>query len=264
MVKLSWVTKILENFAPICLAEDWDNVGLLVGDSQMQVSRVLVALDATPAVIDEAVAGGYNLIITHHAPIYQPLKNITTTTATGRKIIKLLKNDIALYTAHTNLDAANGGVNDRLAKVLGIVNTQPMVQDKNNIKCGIGRVGCLPVETTLAKLAQDIAETLGLRMVRYCGNGNAKIKKVALCGGSGMSYVSNAHGNDVYITGDIKYGDANTAVEAGLNLIDITHYAGELPVLDVIVDLLRTNAANQKVTLQVDKTTQNGQIFCQV
>ena len=260
---VEWVINEMEQWAPPCWAEDFDNVGLLVGDKTQPVKKILVALDATDAVVAEAVAGSYDCIITHHALIFAPLKQIVASDDTGRRILKLAKHGISLYTAHTNLDKAPGGVNDCLAKKLGMDNAAPMVPDPLIKGIGLGLVAQLPVETTLGKLAAHVKASLKLESVRYSGSLSAKIKKAALCGGSGMSFWQHAKDADchVYITGDIKYSDALGALAAGLCLLDITHYSGENIVVEAIVERLRTKAQQAGIPLEISPTTVNGQTF---
>ncbi|MCL1877310.1 MAG: Nif3-like dinuclear metal center hexameric protein, partial [Defluviitaleaceae bacterium] len=126
------IAKIINEWSPECCAEEWDNVGLLIGDAAQPVRKVLVALDATEAVIGEAVAGNFDFIITHHPLIYDPLKKITSADPTGRKILTLIRNNIGLYCAHTNLDKAPGGVNDCLAEKLSLNKITPLIPETQN------------------------------------------------------------------------------------------------------------------------------------
>jgi len=263
MMTLKWVIDKMEAWAPEATAEDFDNVGLLLGDRNQPVKKVLVALDATDAIIKEAIDNKYDAIITHHPLTYQPLKKITACDSIGRKLLALAKNGISLYAAHTNLDKARGGVNDVLAEILAIENAAPMAIEKNDQTIGIGRVGELSQEMTLGKLVEYVKDKLGLEEVRYCGNLSAKINKIALCGGSGMSFWKSARdaGCDVYITGDVKYGDALQVLDSGMAIIDITHYRGENFVIDAIVKRLSGYAKDEGIDITFAATAINGQIF---
>jgi len=255
----------MQQWAPEAWAENFDNVGLLIGDPNLPINKVLVALDATDDVIHEAVANRYNCIITHHPLTYNPLKRVTTDDAIGRKILTLAKNDICLYAAHTNLDKAPGGVNDCLAHKLGILNTVPMAVDTanhhNGSTIGIGRIGELPKVITLLELSEIVKKTLNLSDIRYIGNLHTKIKKVAVCGGSGMSFWQEAKGCDVYITGDVKYSDALAVLDAGMCILDITHYGGENIIVEAIVKKLSDIAIRDAVDIEIHATAVNGQIF---
>jgi len=260
---VKWIIDEMEAWAPTSWAEDFDNVGLLLGDISQVVKKILVALDATEDVVQEAISGNYDIIITHHPLTYSPIKRITACDPIGRKLLILAKSNISLYAAHTNLDKAPGGVNDCLAEKLGIVNTAPMANDATNNDIGIGRTGELPDETTLGELASHVKKALGLQNIRYSGNLSTKIKKVAICGGSGMSFWQSARDAkcDVYITGDVKYGDALCVLDAGLCILDITHFSGEDVIIEAIVERLRKRAAQSGLEVEINPTSINGQIF---
>ena len=260
---IQWVIDEMEAWAPTFWAEEDDNVGLLIGNAQNSIKKILVAIDATDAVVQEAIAGGYNCIITHHPLTYTPLKRITADCTIGRKILAMAKHDISLYSAHTNLDKAPGGVNDCLAEKLGISNTIPLVKDAFGDDIGFGRIGELPTGITLRELAVHVKKSLDLKDIRYSGDLSRKIKKVAICGGSGMSFWRSASDTncDVYITGDAKYSDALSALASGLCLLDITHYSGENIIIEAIVERLRTKAEQDDISLKINATTVNGQAF---
>jgi len=267
MTTLNWLITELETWAPPAHAESFDNVGLLVGDASSPVKKILVALDATDAVINEAISGNYNCIVTHHPLIRDPLKSITTACPTGRKIISLIKHGICLYTAHTNLDKAPGGVGDALAeKIFGEKSSPVLVKEPLDEKCdnvGFGRVVILKEETTLGDLLNRIKTALDLSHIRYSGCLSSKIKKVALCGGSGMSFwqTAKAENCDAYITGDVRHHDALNALEAGLSLIDVTHFTGENVIVNAIVSRLRAKAAQDGLDLEIAATSVDGQPF---
>jgi len=263
MPTVQWVINEMEAWAPASLAETYDNVGLLVGDSLQPVKKILVALDATNAVIKEAIENNYDCIVTHHSLIYDPMKRVIACDATGRRVMTLIKNGISLYTAHTNLDKAEGGVSDCLARKLGIKNVFPLVKDPSNDAIGFGRVGELSNEMTLGELAGHVKKSLGLKDIRYGGDLSAKIKKVALCGGSGMTFWQAVKDTncDVYITGDVKYADANMVLAAGVSLLDITHYSSENVVIEAIVERLRVKAKNANFPVEINATSVVGQTF---
>lgn len=273
----------MEAWAPTSWAETYDNVGLLVGDAAQPIQKILVALDLTDAVINEAIAGKYNCIVTHHPIMRDPVRRVNTDTLEGKKIFTLIQHGISLYTAHTNLDKAPGGVNHCLAEKVGLFRTKPLVpqtfdmgRDLDGIvkrsdhtqmvadgEVGFGRVGEIPQETTLAAFADMVKSALGLDSIRYIGDGGAKIKKVALCGGSGMSYLNEAKnsGCDVYITGDIRHHDGVTALEHGLPLIDATHYGSEAVVVEAIVARLQRKAVEDGLSLDIEKSQVDGHVF---
>ncbi|WML54088.1 Nif3-like dinuclear metal center hexameric protein [Neobacillus sp. PS3-12] len=323
------IIQLFEQFSPKGLAMEGDKVGLQIGRLNKKVERVLVTLDVLENVIDEAIKKDVQLIIAHHPPIYRPLKNVITDTTQGRMIEKLLRNDIAVYAAHTNLDVATGGVNDLLAEALEIQNPEvlvptfetalkkivvfvpaesaetvrkalgdagagfignyshctfsangagrflpgdqtkpyiglpgvmetvdevrietivPEIQIKKVLTAmlkvhpyeepafdvypvenkgevlGLGRIGTID-EMTLAEFAEKVKKVLEVDRVRVVGNLESKVKKVAVLGGDGNKYFSQAKfkGADVYVTGDIYYHTAHDAMMQGLNMIDPGH-----------------------------------------
>ena len=262
MLKAQEIIDFFNNWAPQPYAEDWDNVGLILGDPTQQVKKILVALDATNAVVDEAIAGNFDFLITHHPIIYNPISRITTSDIIGNKIIKLLKNGIGCFCAHTNLDKAVGGVSDCLARKIGLENTTPLIPDADD-SIGIGRVGFLPSEICFLEFFLQLKKTLGMDLLRFCGDEKKPVRKIALCGGdgSGNRYVEAAikQNCDVYITGDLRYHSAQDAVEQGLSLVDITHYAGEVLIVDEIVSQLANSFGSCNV--EILASLMDGQVF---
>ena len=207
-------------------ALEFDNVGLLVGDGREKVTGVLVCLDCTDEAISEAVKLGANLIVTHHPVIFDPLKAVTEQSL----VYRLIRNGISVISAHTNLDQADGGVNDALAETLGLQNIEK-IADREGF---LYRIGELPESMTSDELAKMVGEKLSLR-VKFVGN-NSFIKRVAVCGGAGGSMLADvlATGVDAYVTSDIKHNVFLDAHAEGLTLIDAGHFNTE----DVVIDKL--------------------------
>jgi len=224
-VKISKVLEKLESLAPKYLAQDWDNIGLQIGSINNDVSKILVALDATEKVIKEAVHIGANMIIVHHPMIFNPIAKVTSDDPLGKSIYVLIKNNISLYAMHTNFDAALGGTNDILSNIIGLCNIKGLTPNEDGM--GIGRIGDIKA-TTIEKLAHQLKKDLGLSHARIVGNPKQAIKKVAICTGSGMSYLKHAIGfADVFITGDVKFHEAQEAQQNHIGIIDIGHYGSE-------------------------------------
>jgi len=229
MLLVKDVINFLEEKFPPHLAYDWDNIGLQIGDVNQEISKVMVALDATTAVINEAINQDVDLIITHHPFIFSGLKQVDFTTPQGKNIQKVIKNDIAIYSMHTNYDIAFGGMNDILAKKLELQDVKPfaMIDDVH----GLGRIGELTSDLSLVELSEKIKHQW-LQEVVYelktvdCGIGG-RAKKIAVIGGSGGKYIHDAKvaGADVLVTGDVTYHTAVDAMEMGLNLVDVGHFA---------------------------------------
>ena len=234
------IIKFLEEKFPLELALKWDNIGLHIGDVNREVKTVMVALEATTAVIDEAIEKNVDLIVAHHPFIFSPLKSIDFTTPKGRNIKKLIQNDVALYVMHSNYDIANGGMGDVLAEKIGLLEIKPfsMIDETH----GEGRIGKLERAMSIEELSNLLYENLEPH-IGFISNVECdhieSIETVAIIGGSGGKYIHEAKksGADVLVTGDIKYHDAMDAKDIGLNILDIGHFA-EVVMQDAVRDLL--------------------------
>lgn len=227
MVNLSEITANLESAYPLSYACSWDNVGLLVGNREKKVSKVLVALDFDIEVAKEAKEIGAELILTHHPIMFSPVNKITSDTPIGRALLFLIESGIALYAAHTNLDCAPGGINDYLVKLYGFKNMRHTDIEPDK-EYGLGRISELEAPMTLKELVSHIGKSLNLDHIYYIGRDDAIIKTAFTCSGSGGSLIAADKGVDVFITGDIKYSGARDFHELGLNVIYAGHYDTEI------------------------------------
>ncbi len=232
-MKLQKIIDILQSIAQDSLAEEWDNVGLMIGDKDQEIDKILIALDFNSLVLDEAINLGANLIITHHPAIFNPLKRII-----DKNYIKAIKNDISVYSMHTNLDNAEDGVNYVFADLLELYNCS---------QSGMIRYGETE-EKTLEEFAEFTKEKFNVQTVRIAGNMNKKIKKVAVLGGSGGSMIDDVInlGVDLYVTGECAYNYAQTAYENDLALIVLGHFETENPVIYKLKDML-SQRIDQKI-----------------
>jgi dinuclear metal center YbgI/SA1388 family protein len=257
----------MEKIAPNHLAESWDNVGLLVGDRQSYIKKILLALDATDEVINEAIKLDANLIITHHPIVFKPVKSVTATTLNGR-LYKLIQNNISVYSAHTNFDIAFGGTSDILAQKLNLKQIEVLepTTDFENKTYGIGRIGTLAEETNFLDFIKILKEVLGLQRLNVVGDFSKKIKTVALSTGSGSEYLNQAYkkGADLYISGDVKYHDAQTAQELGICWVDATHYASENLAMPILKQYLKKDFELKKWDMEVFVSKINGQPFVNI
>ena len=249
MTKIRDIYDYLNALAPVSLKMDFDNVGLLVGDHNAEVGKCLLALDITDEVIKEAKRIGAELIVSHHPLIFGAVKNVTADDLTGRKIIELIKNNISAICMHTNLDIAQGGVNDALMSALGADVCgflEPCGTDAEGNDVGCGRVGELKSEIEFAEFLRVCKRALNAGGLRYHDAGK-KVKKLAVMGGAGGSSIAlaKALGCDTYVTSDIKYNGFLDAKELGINLIDADHFCTE----NVIVPILA-----QKLSEEFDDT----------
>lgn len=236
-MKAREIIKLMDNWASPRLIEEWDNTGFQIGDDNKEVSRILVALDLDREVYEKAMKEDFDMIITHHPLIFKPISNVTTSTYKGKLIYDLIRSKIVVYNAHTNLDQAKEGVNDELARVLGLKNSE--ILKLNNLTPesihGYGKVGNID-ETNLVDYIKYIKEKLSTDYLVVYGEQNRTIKRVAICGGSGSEFIYDAYKKDacIYITGDVKYHDAQLGKELGLTIIDAGHYHTEKVILPVI------------------------------
>ena len=246
------ILSFLDTLAPPAMKMDWDNVGLLCGNRDTPVSRVLVALDPFEDVCREAERWGAQLIVTHHPLIFDPLKSVTDETSVGRCVRLLCRSGISAVNAHTNLDCAPGGVNDCLARTLGLTDVQvitPMGTDDQGREWGLLRAGFVP-EQPLEAFLTTVKTRLGCEGLRYVSGGKP-VCRVAVGGGACADgiFEAAAAGCDTLVTSDIKYNQFWDALELGLTLIDAGHFETENPVCAVLAAHLRAEFADIPVVL---------------
>lgn len=367
-VKCQVIIDAMERLAPKYLAESWDNVGLLLGSPAQKITKLLITLDVTKAVATQAVQDGIDMIITHHPILFKAVNNIRTDLPQGQILVSLLKANIAVYAAHTNLDIATGGVNDILASKLNLQDPEPLVVSYTEKLCklvvfvpnnhmevvrraiseagaghvgnyshctfssngtgsflpldgtqpfigsngvveyveetrletivpekisrrvlkamlkvhpyeevaydlyqlinsghslGLGRVGKLIAPMPLAEFIAQVKMALGIEYVNVAGPQDKIVKKVAVCGGSGASFINKAvfAGADVFITGDVKYHEAQDALAAGIVVIDAGHFATEQPVVSYVTEYLTSCATKDKWAVDICIDTVNKDVF---
>ena len=239
MATVNDILTFLESLAPRFMKMDWDNVGLLCGSRKQEVTKILVALDPFEGVCQEAAQWGAELIVTHHPIIFQPLKAVTDETSIGRSIQLLCRESISAINAHTNLDCAPGGVNDRLAAALGLSDIRvlnPMGTDEEGRSWGLLRSGNVP-EQDLTDFLSSVKAALGCRGLRYV-DGGKPVRNVAVGGGACADGIMEAYdaGCDTFVTSDIKYNQFWTAQDLGMNLIDAGHFYTENPITACLAD----------------------------
>ncbi len=359
MSNLQQIISLMAQKAPHRDAMDWDNVGLQVGDYASEIKKILIALDINEDVVQEAIKKEADLIITHHPLLFNGLDKVHSQTAKGRIVMQVIKNDIAIYSTHTNMDIAEKGLNDFLADKLGIQDTEIFSNEKekklyklavyvpadnvevlkeaifkkgagqignysktsfsskgegtflpgentnphlgkrgeikkveeikvetvvpeekidNVIKAmlkvhpyeevaydfyelplqsdykGIGRVGYLKESLSLKDYCEFIKDTLNIEKLKVRGNLEDKIKKVAICSGAGADYISlaSAKGADLYITGDVKYHEAQLAEELQLNLVDAGHFETEVIFKEMIHQYLQQRIQKDKLDVELE------------
>lgn len=251
MITVRDVESTLYNWAPSGLAASWDNAGLLVGAPDREVKKILTTLDITESVVDEAVQIGADLIVAHHPVMnctWHPVQTLRTDDRQGRILTGLVENHISAICMHTNLDAADGGVNDALAEKLGLLQTEYLTDEK------IGRVGTLKCQIPLVEFTRFVVKSLGCNGLRYTDCGRP-VHRVAVGGGACGEYIAQAIalGCDTFVTSDLRYHDFLDTKE--LNLID----AGHFPTEQVIVPELcrRLQAAFSAVSVSTSISHQS-------
>ncbi len=256
------VLEILEGIAPAYLAEQWDNIGLMVGNPDQQVTGLLVALDPTEEVLAEAKELGVNTVITHHPLIFHPLKAIYTDQPLGRFLQNALANGTVVIGCHTNLDQAVNGVNDALAASLGMVEPSPLAPaegggnpalNEAGPKVGFGRVGRLSESISGKAFIAKLGAVLDLPVLRAAGQVPEEINTIAVCGGSGSELAEQAFmkGAQVFVTGEVKHSTARWAEAVGFCVIDAGHFATENPVVEILAESLKRILSERAVTVSI-------------
>ena len=244
------VADAVNRLAPRKLAEDWDNPGLLLGDPSAEVKKIFVCLDVLNDKISQAVKLDAQLIVAHHPLIFHAIKNVRFDLPLGNKIARLIKNNVAVFAAHTNLDTAAGGVNDVLAKKIGLVD----VKNFGDEEFSMGRLGVLETPMTAVDFARHVKKSLNAENVRLVDAGDFKISKVGICGGAGADFIQKAKffGAQAFVTGDVKYHEAQAAVESGIHVVDAGHFATEFPIVRELAAYLRDELKNFDVEIFED------------
>ncbi len=240
MTTVSDIAAFLEEFAPPRLAADWDNVGLLVGDDQRSVQRVMTCLTITPESAAEAVAEKAELIIAHHPLPFRELRRITTNTPEGRMLLDLIAAGIAVYSPHTAFDSAGSGINQRLAEGLGLIDVEPLMPDAADPALGTGRFGFPQMGSTLAGIAAKVKAFLNVPGVHVVGNAEMPVRAVAVACGSGAEFLEAARnaGCNCFVTGEARFHTLLEAEATGVGLILAGHFASERFGVERLAELL--------------------------
>ncbi|HTU25975.1 MAG TPA: Nif3-like dinuclear metal center hexameric protein [Pirellulales bacterium] len=241
------IARYLDQFAPVDLAESWDNVGLLAGDRRAPAGKVMTCLTITPASAQEAISGRAEMIVTHHPLPFRPLKRLTTDTPEGRLLCDLLAARIAIYSPHTAFDSTLGGINDRLAAGLGLEGIEPLVvlpstalEGAGNAPRGAGRFGHAPAGATGHALAERARQFLRIRQLQAVGDLEPVVEKVAVACGSAGEFLGPAQvaGCQLLVTGEVRFHTCLEAESLGIGLLLLGHFASERFAVEVLAELL--------------------------
>ena len=238
-MKVKDIIKVIEDFAPLSIQEGWDNSGLCIGSPEDPVTSVLMGLDCTLELVDEAVACGADMIVTHHPLIFSGLKKISPEDKVGEAVMKAIKAGISIYAAHTNADKVIAGVSGAMARRLGLKDVT--ILDEDGDGTGLGVVGNLPEPMSSQEALAFVKERFGLKVLKSSRPIDGQVCRVALCGGSGGSLIKAARrsGAQLYISGDISYH--NFFTEDGFMIMDIGHYESEIEIVDILFSLIKKN-----------------------
>lgn len=252
-ITVQHIAEVMNRIAPKNLAEDWDNAGLLVGNYAKEVEKIFICLDVSEENIKKAVEIGAQLIISHHPIIFRAIKNIRTDLPTGRKIEMLIKNDISVFSAHTNLDKATGGVNDILAEKIGLIDVK--IPDEENFM----RIGKLAEAMSIENFAEKVKKNLRAKNIRIIKSGENFIKKVGICSGAGSEFILKAkfYGAECFVTGDVKYHEAQNAYENKIHVIDAGHFFTENLIVEALAKKLdeEFKKMDYKIKIAEDETS---------
>lgn len=260
--RLRDVVAVIERAYDPSWAESWDAVGLVCGDPDAEVKRVLLAVDPVQAVADEAAAWGADLVFTHHPLFLRPVHGFAADTPKGRVVHDLVRGGRSLYVAHTNADVAPHGVSETLAEALGLRDLSPLTAAPGLPDgLGLGRIGTLPAPEPLRAFTERVAAAVPSTAtgIRVTGDPDRHVRTVALCGGAGDSLLDVVRGTpaDAYVTADLRHHPASEAMEwDGPVLVDVAHWASEWPWLPVAANRLAESLRAIGTTVETRVSTQ--------
>ena len=234
------VVAYLEEFAPPELAEDWDNVGLLLGHSRAPVSKILTCLTLTPDVAAEAMESAVQLVVSHHPVLFRGTKQVTDRTSEGRMLLSLIENGVAVFSPHTSFDSAAGGINQQLAESFGLTGIQPIRPDAVVEGLGSGRVGAVSEGVKLCEFLAVVRSAVAGDYLEYSGVLDSAVSKVAVACGAAGDFLEDAvtMGCDTFVTGEARFHAALEARTVGVNLILLGHYSSERPAVERLAGVL--------------------------
>lgn len=257
MAKLREIIAALERLAPLKLQDEWDNSGLQVGFPDAEISRVLVCLDITEAIVEEAVAKKCNLIVSHHPLLFKALRQVSDATYQQRCVVKALAAGVSIYSAHTSLDNAPGGVNHQIASLLGLQDLR-WLSPQEGEDAGAGLVGELPQPERDADFLARVKRSFGVQCLRHSALDGREIRRVALCGGAGAFLLRDAvrAGADCFLSGEFHYHDYFE--NGGVLLCELGHYQSEQFTQDLLQEYLEANCPD----IPVVKTARDTNPIC--
>ena len=242
-MKVKDIISAIEEFAPACLQAEYDNTGLQTGSPSQEVHGVLVGFDCTPALVQEAVRRGCDMIVTHHPLIYHPLRSLNPEDPAAAPVIDAVKAGIAVYSSHTSIDKARGGVSWTMAEKLGLVNVRTLAPE-NADGTGFGTVGDLPSALPAKEAVELVKKAFSLNVARTSALIGTPVKTIAMCGGSGTSLLADAlrAGAQMFVCGDITYH--HFFVPEGFMVVDAGHFETEVEITRILLSVIRKKFPN--------------------
>ena len=250
MTKVKEIGAFLEAFAPVQLAEDWDNVGLLVGDNEAEVAKVMTCLTITPDSAREAIEGGVGMIVAHHPLPFHSFKRVTTDNTPGRLLWQLIQAGIAIYSPHTAFDSAAAGINQRLAEGLGLADTVPLAPLPDEPGgLGAGRRGRFSEPKSLLDFVAQVKNFLQIESLQVVGQADSQIQFPAVACGSAGQFLATAKqsGCDALVTGETNFHTCLEAEAGGIALVLPGHYASERFAVEALADVLSAEFASLEI-----------------
>lgn len=250
MPTINDICQFLDEFAPTRLAEDWDNVGLLVGDRASKAEKIMTCLTVTPDSAAEAIDRGVDLIVSHHPVLFRATKRITTDTTPSRLLWDLIRAGVSIYSPHTGFDSAAEGINQSLCEKIGLEKIEPLtpiVDEPESL--GAGRIGQTKAPVSLADFTASLKELFGLSGVHVVGDMKKKISKVATACGSGGSFLDKAvkKSCDCFVTGEATFHTCLEAESQGINLVLLGHYASERFAVEMLAGKIEQRFSDLEV-----------------
>ncbi|MFO8241495.1 MAG: Nif3-like dinuclear metal center hexameric protein [Dissulfuribacterales bacterium] len=249
------IWNVLCVWAPPGLAESWDNIGLQVGDPDASVQTLMIALDASEKLLDEAAKRKAQMVLTHHPLLFRPVSSLDISKPVPRLLAGFLRENIALAAAHTNLDSTVGGVSDLLANILGISDVKPLHTsgENNQLSVGLGRIGNLPYGCKLSEIMHKVSKMLGNQGLLIVGHPGQTITRVAICGGSGSDLWPLAidKGADLFLSAEIKHHVAREAEQMGKAIIDAGHFYTEWPLVPAMAKYMKQQSIEKGWDLKI-------------
>lgn len=241
MVEIRQICQYLEQLVPLELAEDWDNTGLLLGNPARNIGNLMTCLTVTPEVVDEVIENRVQMIVSHHPLMFRPVQKITTSTVEGTILLDLIGQGVAVYSPHTAFDSAIGGINQLLATRVGLENVKPLrVPDQSDGTTGAGRIANLRA-MPLADFLEIVRAQFHLERVRFVGDTEHEVKRVAVACGSGGTFLEDAirSGADALVTGEASFHTCLEAQSRGVALVLLGHFLSEKFALEVLAKRLQ-------------------------